>query len=354
MNRRELLDPNRIAHAAGQAIAVLDGPAAVVPAARELTLLRFARRAMATGFEIALPLGTACALEAGEDSLDILDRLEAQLTVYRDDSDISRFNCYAAHGPMPVEGRLFALLEVAKRIHEETHGAYDIATGALIKAWGFYRRQGRVPTKAEQAEALVRSGMEHICLEPQGRTIQYKKPGIELNLGSIGKGYALDRVGEHLRESWNIHAALLHGGTSSVLGVGNPPGQARGWPVGLGHPWNLKRRLGMVLLRDQALGTSSVTFQHLVHDGRKLGHILDPRTGWPADRLASASAVAPTAAEADALATAFFVLGVEQTRVYCEEHPTIGAVLLAADSNAPPVAMGAVDWMPSHSVGGTP
>jgi thiamine biosynthesis lipoprotein len=350
MNRRELLDPNRIAHAAGQVLAAFDDPAALVPAARELTLLRFARRAMATGFEVALPLGTTCALEAGEDSLDIVDRLEAQLTVYREDSDISRFNSHAARGPMPVEGRLFDLLELAQRIHAETEGAYDIATGALIKTWGFFRRQGRVPTETERANALTRSGMQHVQLDPQGKTIRYKKSGIELNLGSIGKGYALDRVGEHLREAWNVHAALLHGGTSSVLGLGSPPGQPRGWPVGLGHPWDMKRRLGVVSLRCQALGTSSVTFQHLVHEGRKLGHILDPRTGWPANRLASASAIAPTAAEADALATAFFVLGEDETRVYCEKHPTIGAVLLPIDYRACPLAIGAVDWVPSRSV----
>src|SRR5207245_854365 len=113
-----------------------------------------------------------------------------------------------------------------------------------------------------------------------------------------------------------------------------------GWPVGIRHPWNPKRRLAVTWLRDRALGTSAATFQHLEHEGRKLGHILDPRTGWPAEGIASASVLAPTAAEADALATAFFILGIEKAKTYCENHPNIGAVLLPAEESATPVSFG--------------
>ncbi|HYV35896.1 MAG TPA: FAD:protein FMN transferase [Gemmataceae bacterium] len=344
MNRRDVIDPRRLAHTAGQVLAVLEEPPiALVQREEELTLLRFGRKAMATGFEIALPFGTPDALAAAEDALDLVNRLEAQMTVYREDSDISRINRHAAISAMPVEPRLFALLDLARQIHHETDGAYDIAVGALIKTWGFFRRQGRVPTDEERASALEHCGMRHVVLDTDRQTIHFRQRGIELNLGSIGKGYALDRVAERLRTQDNIHSALLHGGSSSVLGVGMPPGQQRGWPVGLGHPTDMNKRLGVVWLKDRALGTSSVTFQHLRHNGRKLGHILDPRTGWPAEQLASASAVAPTAAQADALATAFFVLGVEQTRVYCQKHPQAGAVLLP-HGRAVPVVIGNVDF----------
>ncbi len=309
----------------------------------DLSLWRCTRAAMATGFEIALPLGTPNAVEAAEDALDLLAGLEAQMTVYRDDSDVSRFNRHAAISPMPVEKRLFALFELAARIHRDTGGAYDIAVGALVKAWGFYRRQGRVPTDQERADALLKCGMNHVALDAEKRSIHFRKPGIELNLGSIGKGYALDCVADQLRTQWSVHRALLHGGTSSVLGIGTPPGQVHGWPVGLGHPSDMQRRLGVVRLRDRALGTSSITFQNLIHEGRQLGHILDPRTGWPAQEMASASAIAGSAAEADALATAFFVLPIEETRVYCEKHPEVGAVLLPRD-RAAPVAMGNVEF----------
>jgi thiamine biosynthesis lipoprotein len=98
--------------------------------------------------------------------------------------------------------------------------------------------------------------------------------------------------------------------------------------------------LAVVRLRDRALGTSAATFQHLEHEGRKLGHIIDPRTGWPAEALASASAIAPTAAEADALATAFYILGIDAAREYCRQHPDVGAVLLPTGEASAPVFIG--------------
>src|SRR5204862_8363223 len=127
---------------------------------------------------------------------------------------------------------------------------------------------------------------------------------------------------------WISSSGLLRGGHSSVSARGTEPGSENGWVVGISHPWDTARRLALVRLRDQALGTSAATFRHLEYNGRKLGHILDPRTGWPAEGMASVSVVAPTAAEADALATAFYILGVIQARAYCDAHPGIGAGLL--------------------------
>ena len=289
---------------------------------------------MATSFEVLLPFGTPEALAAAGAAFDAIDRLEQQLTVYRDTSEVSRLNRLAPRAAVPVEQGLFGLLALAARISEETEGAFDVTAGALIKAWGFYRGPRRVPSAPEVADALLRVGMRHVVLDPVGRTVRYLRPGVEINLGSIGKGYALDRVAGLLRDEWGLPAGLLHGGHSSVYALGTPPGDPRGWTVGIRHPWDPGRRLALVWLRDRALGTSAATFQHLEHDGRKLGHILDPRTGWPAEGVASASVVAPTAAEADALATAFFILGAEKARAYCEAHPGVGAVLLLPHGEA--------------------
>jgi thiamine biosynthesis lipoprotein len=282
-----------------------------------------------------LPLGTAAALPAAEASLDEIDRLEAQLTVYRETSEVSRLNCAAAHAAIPVEEGLFGLLQLAARVSAESGGAFDITAGALIKAWGFFRGPRRVPSEAERAAALQRVGMRHVVLDPEARSVRYLRPGLEFNLGSIGKGYALDRAAELVRERWNLPGALLHGGHSSVYAIGTEPGEERGWAVGLSHPWDLTRRIALLRLRDRALGTSAATHRHLEHEGRKLGHVLDPRTGWPAEGMALASAVAPTAAEADALATAFYVRGAEWTRAYCDARPDVGAVLLADGDSAP-------------------
>jgi thiamine biosynthesis lipoprotein len=344
MNRRDFLHPRRLAQTAGQVLGVLDDLRAVGAEARaqaaEFCLVRYGRRAMATTFEVMVPFGTPSGAEAAEEALDEVDRLEAQLTVYRDDSEVSILNRDAPAGPVPVEEGLYDLLELAARLHRETDGAFDVSVGALIKAWGFYRRRQRVPSTPDCAEALARAGMRQVVLDPSTRSVRYLCPGLEINLGSIGKGYALDRAAELLRSRWGIIGALLHGGHSSVLAVGTAPGDERGWPVALRHPWDRERRLAVVRLRDRALGTSAATFQHLEHNGRKLGHILDPRTGWPAEGLASASVLAPTAAEADALATAFYILGVDRARDYCAAHPEVAAVLLPEGEEARPVVLG--------------
>jgi thiamine biosynthesis lipoprotein len=344
MNRRDFLHPRRLANAAGHVLGALDELRTLPPAepeeAPEAALLRFARQAMATTFEILLPFGTPHAYEAAEEVLDEIDRLEDQLTVYREHSEVSRLNRLAPTQAVPVEEGLFGLLTQAARLTRETDGAFDISVGALIKAWGFYRRAGRVPSESERREVQGRVGMQHVVLDPAAKSVRYLRPGLEINLGSIGKGYALDRVGARLRDGWGLGHGLLHGGHSSVLALGSEPGTAHGWPVAIRHPWDRERQLALVHLRDRALGTSAATFQHLEYNGRKLGHILDPRTAWPAESLASASVVAPTAAEADGLATAFFILGVDRAREYCAAHPSVGAVLLPQGDDAEPVVLG--------------
>ncbi len=351
MNRRDFLHRRDTAPTAGPLLDwLLD--AAPTP---ESALLRFARKAMATLFEVLLPWGTPHADAAADDALNRIDRLEAQLTVYRPTSEVSRLNRLAAVAPVPVEAGLYELLALAARITEETGGAFDITAGPLIKAWGFFRRQGRVPGEDELAEALARVGMRHVALEPERRRVRYLKPGVEINLGSIGKGYALDRVGQRLRAKWGIASGLLNGGNSSILALGTPPGDPAGWTVGLRHPERPDRRLALVRLRDRAMATSGATYQHFEYNKRKLGHLLDPRCGRPAEGVASATAFAPTAAEADALATAFYVLGAEATRRYCDAHPEVGAVLLAdrpdAELEVINVPPGDVAPAPAETVG---
>ncbi|HEY2883238.1 MAG TPA: FAD:protein FMN transferase, partial [Pirellulales bacterium] len=200
-------------------------------------LLRIGRRAMACEFEVLLnagqyPQGAEAALAA----LDLVDELESQLTVYRETSEISRLNRTAFSGPVKIEPRLFELLKLAAEIHRETDGAYDIATSALSKLWGFYRREGRVPGEAELAATMHHVGMQHVELDDQAQTVRFRTDGVEINLGSIGKGYALDRAAESLAAA-GIEHLLLHGGNSSVLARGtvsepSPSGRGQGEDAG--------------------------------------------------------------------------------------------------------------------------
>lgn len=340
MNRRDFLQPRHLDHSAGQLLGAVDAVVDAAGSSETTLLLHLRRRAMATNFEIILPYGTPAAVQMGEAAFSLLDALEEQMSVYRESSEISRLNRVASRKPVRVEDRLFDLLALAERIHRETAGAYDITAGALIKAWGFFRGPRRVPEDAERTAAQERSGMKWVTLDAQRRTVSYQKPGLEMNLGSIGKGYALDRMAHLLREAWGASRMLLHGGTSSVYAGGCPDDDERGWQVAIVHPWDRGRRLAQVWLRDRALGTSAATHQHLEYNGRKLGHILDPRTGWPASGIASASVLAPSAAEADALSTAFYVGGIECAQDYCTRHPGVAAILLREGEAAEPIVVG--------------
>jgi len=330
MNRREFLHSRRLMDVAGPMLGIVDELESL-PSEDAPMMLRFARKAMATTFEVVFPFSTPGACASAEAALDEIDRLESQLTVYRDTSEVSKLNARAFHHPVHVDANLFELLSLAQTIHGDSAGAFDISVGALIKAWGFFRRAGRVPLPEERAAVRERVGMQHVVLDSQRQTVSYQRQGLEINLGSIGKGYALDRAASLVSRDGTAQDFLKHGGHSSVLARGNEAPGKTGWTVGLVDPDQPQCRRGLLCLRNRALATSAITYQHIVHEGRKLGHLLDPRTAWPAEAMLSATVTAPTAAEADALATAFFILGVEPARAYCDQHPKIGAALITAD-----------------------
>ena len=190
---------------------------------------------------------------------------------------------------MPVEPRLFAILQLAQQLYRDTDGALDITSGPLSEMWGFSRRQGRLPSDVEIAAALERVGMDDVVLDAANQTVAFRRPGVTLHLNSIGKGYALDRMAE-LLDADGVGHYLLHGGRSSVLARGDCPGGGRpGWTIGVPHPLRPADRLAELYLVDQALGTSGSGTQFFQHGGRRYGHLLDPRTGWPATGVYSAT-----------------------------------------------------------------
>jgi len=299
-------------------------------------LIHVSRRAMACEFEVRFPAercqqGTESALAA----LDLIEAWEEEISYFRPTSQLSRVNLLAAEESVEVSPPLFELLRLAMTLHAETQGAYDVTSAPLWEAWGFARRAGEIPTPAQLAEAQSRVGSHLVELDPTRRTVRFRQPGVRINLGSIGKGHALDMCGQRLL-GLGMADFLLHGGQSSVLarGLRSPglpagsPSTLRCWEIGIRDPRQPSRRLGIVRLHDRSLGTSSGQFQSFRHQGRRYGHILDPRSGWPAEGVLAATVVAPTAALADALSTAFYVMGADQSLDYCRTHPEIGAVLV--------------------------
>lgn len=253
------------------------------------------------------------------------------MTVYRDHSEISRLNQTAAEYPFAVEPRLYEMLKQASHLHVETGGAFDITSGPLTKVWGFYRRQGQLPSDDSLREALQRVGSQWLEFDDEDKTVSFARSGVEINLGGIGKGYALDRCVEFL-ESAGIRDFAIHGGQSSIVARGSrldSEQQADGWKVGVNHPLRPEQRLAEITLRDKALGTSGSRRQSFYHQGKRYGHIIDPRSGQSAEGVYSATVVAPTAAVADALATSFYVMGVADALDFCTRHTELGALLVA-------------------------
>jgi thiamine biosynthesis lipoprotein len=303
-------------------------------------LVRVGRRAMACRFEVLVPAKTDDQIDRAAEALDIIDTVEDELSAYRSESCLSRLNRTAAQRPAVVPERVFALLEHCRRLCEQTGGAFDVTIGPLVRCWGFFRRQGRIPSSADLTASLSLVGIARFALHPADRTVVFEQHGVEINLGAVGKGFALDAAMDHLTAS-GTHAALLHGGYSSILARGSL-GDGEGWPVGIRHPLRPGKRLATLRLREQGLATSGSGEQYFRHEGRRYSHLIDPRTGHPVEGMLSVTAVAPTAAEADALATAFFVLGVEKTREYCENHSEVSALLVPEPDRGGPLQVVAV------------
>ncbi|PYQ49966.1 MAG: FAD:protein FMN transferase [Acidobacteria bacterium] len=248
-------------------------------------------------------------VEAAFDEVDRIDRL---MSHYKPESPLSRLNREAARGPVEVDPELFDFLAESLRYGRESDGAFDITVGPLMKAWGFFRGGGRVPDSAELATLREKVGYRHVVLDARAHTIHFDRPGIELDLGGIAKGYAVDRVVALLRRE-HVAAALVSSGGSTIYGLGAPPGEAA-WSVDVQDPADPGRVALTVRLKDRALSVSGSYEKSFERDGVTYSHIMDPRTARPVQGVLSVAVLADSGTEGDALDDAFFVQGVEATR----------------------------------------
>jgi thiamine biosynthesis lipoprotein len=295
-----------------------------------------ALNAMATRFELVLHGPNATRLRAaGEAALREIERLEAQLSLYRPTSEIARVNASAAREPVQVSPPVFHLLQHARQLQSESGGAFDITVAPLVRCWGFMHGTGRLPEPAEIEEARACSGMAHVILDEKNYSVRFDREGVMIDLGAIGKGYAIDCAAEILRES-GVASALLHGGTSTVYGIGAPP-DAEGWKIALAAPLPQPSGQNTVTLRDNALSVSAVWGKSFETDGKKFGHVIDPRTGQPVNNAVQAAVVLPSATETDALSTALLVVGLEGHEVIGRLRPGIRTLVMGPAEKGYPV-----------------
>lgn len=320
-----------------------------------------ARNAMATRFEIVLHGEDPVALRAaGEEALEEIERLEAQLSLFRPASEVAHLNARAAREPVRVTPIVFALIEQARRLSVETGGAFDITVAPLVRCWGFMGGSGRQPTPDEVAVARQKVGMHLVVCNPAELTVSFAREGVMLDLGAIGKGYAVERAAELLREA-GVTSALLHGGTSTVYALGSPAG-ADHWRVAIENPLGPESAesgtsrlraqdqrevltapapaksasrlseppaFAAVALRDEALSVSAVWGKYFEREGEILGHVIDPRSGEPVSAALLAAVVLPSATETDALSTALLTLGPDGHDKLANLHPQMRTLVTA-------------------------
>jgi len=256
--------------------------------------------------------------EAVDAAFAEVHRLDEMLSNYNPESEVSEVNHTAAERPVAVTPELFDLLSACVKYSRESDGAFDITVGPLMKVWGFYKGTGRLPHRAEVRAALDRVGYRNIVLDGANRTVQFARSGVELDPGGIGKGYAVDRMIEVLKQ-YGIRTALVSASGSSIYGLGAPPGE-KGWKVQIRDPKDQSKSVAEVYLKDESMSTSGNYEKFFRAEGKIYSHIMDPRTGWPAQGVLSVSVVAPRTLDSEAWTKPFFVNG----REWAAKHKPAG------------------------------
>lgn len=294
-----------------------------------MEIVQVARNAMATRFEIVLHGTNATMLRAaGEEALDEIARLESQLSLYRPTSEIARVNARAAYEAVRVTPPVFKLLRHARDLSNACAGTFDITVAPLVRCWGFMGGTGQPADSKQLAEACQCIGMSHVHFDDARQTIQFDREGVMVDLGAIGKGYAIDRAVDLLRDA-GVESALIHGGTSTVYGLGKPM-ENTAWKIAIadGAPNYISASsLPTVTLEDEALSVSAVWGRFFEKEGKTLGHVIDPRTGEPCQSAQLAAIITKSATDSDALSTALLVLGPEGEKSLKQTFPQLRTFL---------------------------
>ena len=319
-------------------VVVLFLSAALAADGPELLRLEKTGDAMGAMYSIVLYGYDRAKMDAATDAaFEEVGRLDGMLSNYRAESEWSEVNRRAAEEPVKVSPELFQLLSACVAYSRESEGAFDITVGPLMKLWGFYKGSGRLPRGAEVAAALPKIGYGHIHLDAAARTVWFDRAGVELDPGGIGKGYAVDRMVDVLRQR-GFQIALVAASDSSIYGMGAPPTEPKGWRVDIKDPRNPRRTAAEAFLKDMSLSTSGSYEKFFRAEGRIYAHIMDPRTGYPAQGSLSVSVMAPRTIDSEAWAKPYFVNG----RQWAARHkPEDFRVFFCEDRMEQPCA-----WLP--------
>jgi thiamine biosynthesis lipoprotein len=304
--------------------------------AGETLRLEDSQDAMGTSYSIVLYGSDAFRMRAAsEQAFEEVRRLERMLSNYRKESEWSEVNRSAADRPVRVPEELYDLVAACLDYSRRSEGTFDITVGPLMKLWGFYKGTGRMPHGAEIRVSMSQIGYQNVILDPKEKSIRFARKGIEMDPGGIGKGYAVDRMVEILKAS-GIKSALVTAGGSSIYALGAPPNE-NGWRLKIRHPKLHEETVQEVVLKDQSMSTSGNYEKFVRYGGKIYSHIMDPRTGYPAQGTLSVSVISPRTIDSEAWAKPYFILGRQWTaahkpkdfRVYlCEDRSELACAWL--------------------------
>ncbi len=268
-------------------------------------------------------LKDAPAEQAALDAFHEMYRIESVMSNWRDSSEVSRLNHESRGRPLAVSPELFSIVDSSFYYSGKTFGAFDVTVRPLVVLWGFEGGSARtIPSDEEIARARALVGYAQVALDKAASTITLP-PGMEIDLAGIAKGYAVDRAIAVLRKHGVSNAFVNIGG--NIFAMGSAPGKS-GWPIGIRDPRGGAETVGTLTLRDQAVATSGNYENFVEIEGKRFGHLMDPRTGQPVSAILSVTVVAPTGLESDALSTGLFVLGPDDAKAAVASLPGVRAL----------------------------
>jgi thiamine biosynthesis lipoprotein len=302
--------------------------------------VKLERNVYAMGTEYTMDLygpNTTALAGAAEQASEEVKRIDQLISNYLPDSELSKVNREAYDHPVSVSPELFALLEQCQAYSRQSEGSFDMTVGPLMKVWGFYKGTGRLPHRAEIRTALTEIGYQNVELNPAYRTVRFKRAGMSLDPGGVGKGYAVDKMTAVLKSN-GVTSGLVSGGGSSIYGIGTPPDDPRGWYVRIRDPKNEQKTAAEIYLKNTSVSTSGNYEKFFFAEGKLYSHIMDPRTGYPSEGMLSVSVIATRTLDSEIWAKPYYILGREWT---IRHKPKDFRVLMCEDKTGAACA-----WLP--------
>ena len=234
-------------------------------------------------------------------------RLDDIMSNYVSSSEWSEINRDSATRPVPVSAEMFNLIAACVEYSRASEGAFDITVGPLMKVWGFYKGSGHLPHRAEVRTALAHIGYQNVELNERNHSVRFLRSGMNIDPGGIGKGYAVDRLIAILKE-YGVKSALVSAARSSIYALGTPPGEP-GWRAQIRDPKDANKVATEVLLKDESMSTSGNYEKFFMAEGKLYSHIMDPRTGFPAQGMIQVSVITPRCIDSEAWTKPVYIQG---------------------------------------------